>query len=107
MGVECTSCGANNREGARFCRGCGHRLTPAPAPVAVDTRAAATEGWPITEPTPLPEKQRTSSPAGDEKTVAISRPPAPRPAVRRPAPVPPLRSPPPLCRVDLPRDGAS
>ncbi|VTU39329.1 hypothetical protein RA8CHR_06191 [Variovorax sp. RA8] len=87
MGVECASCGAKNRDGARFCRGCGHRLAPAPA--ATDPRLA-TEGWPITEPTPLLESPQTRSSPADEKTVVLSRSPAPPPPVpHSAAPVPP------------------
>ncbi|VTU39857.1 hypothetical protein H6CHR_05621 [Variovorax sp. PBL-H6] len=86
MGMECASCGAKNRDGARFCRSCGSRLEPASA--ATDANAPTPEEWPITEPTPQLESPLTGSAAANEKTVAISPSPAPQPPVRHPAPVP-------------------
>lgn len=89
MAEECASCGTQNRDGARFCKGCGHRLM-AVAMAANDRVASA--GWPITERTPLPEEvpQKKSSSAADERTVVPSRSPsAPSPVPARPAPVPP------------------
>jgi len=87
MGVECASCGAQNRDGAKFCKACGHRLVV--VAVAANDRVAPAE-WPITERMPLPEAvAKRSSSAADETTVAIGRSPAPPRVPTRPAPLPP------------------
>ena len=92
MPVVCASCQTENRDGAKFCRGCGHRLSPAPA--ASTRRPEADDGWPITERMALAEVPATTASANDETTVLIGRPPAPTPpAPPRPAVPPP--SPPP------------
>jgi hypothetical protein len=95
MALECASCRTQNRDGAKFCKGCGHRLV-AVAGVANDGVAPA--GWPITDRMPLPPAMERSSAAADETTVAIGRSPAPpsrvptRPATLPPSP-PPVRAP--------------
>jgi class 3 adenylate cyclase len=60
--VTCSSCGTENREGARFCRACGAALArtcPNGHPVAADARfcddcGAAVEGVPATNATSRP-----------------------------------------------------
>ena len=90
MAVVCASCQTENRDGAKFCKGCGRRLiSPPPASSApAEERATDGDGWPITERMPL-----SHGPAADEVTVvtgatAFSPPPAPRP---EPAPRPRAR----------------
>ena len=100
MAVPCAACQAENRDGAKFCKGCGHRLAAAPA----GTSSGTDDGWPVTERMPLPAAPvRAPVAAADEVTVVMgatrSRVPAaplqpapgprPQPAARVPKPVPP------------------
>ncbi|MDB5827285.1 MAG: hypothetical protein JWQ73_1505, partial [Variovorax sp.] len=58
MAVVCPACGTENRDGARFCKGCGGKLAPESK---VRTEAAHASEWPATEPAPL---QTSRSPVG-------------------------------------------
>ena len=76
MAVVCPACGIENREGARFCKGCGGKLTPH-SPLRAQVAQAAE--WPATEPAPLERGSsapiRPTSPAlpfEDERTVIVS-----------------------------------
>lgn len=89
MAVTCTDCHTSNRDGARFCRGCGHRLSS----------VAAEEEWPATQRMVFPYEEIQSQ--GAEAAIALplraqrQKPPSPSP--KRPAsadPAPPRRSPP-------------
>ena len=75
MAVVCPACGTENRDGARFCKGCGGKLTSGSTAQAASSHASE---WPATEPAPL----LTSAPARppsptmpfeDEKTVIVGK----------------------------------
>jgi hypothetical protein len=101
MAVVCASCQMENRDGAKFCKGCGHRLVSPPASSApAEERPSGGDGWPITERMPL-----SPAPAADEVTVvmgaAASSPPPPAP---KPKPKPkPIPRPPPAARARAPK----
>ena len=51
--MKCSNCGTENREGARFCKACGERLTiPATAPSARDTTRPDEPSTLVAEPIP-------------------------------------------------------
>ncbi len=79
MTVACADCQTENRDGAKFCRGCGRRLVA----LASAGSAQAAEPWPPTQRLPLPA---SVAPAGlfapEEAGVA---PAMPRPSPARPA----------------------
>ncbi|CAN5877614.1 hypothetical protein BH11PSE13_BH11PSE13_13770 [soil metagenome] len=75
MAVVCPACGTENRDGARFCKGCGGKLTSGSTAQAASSHA---NEWPATEPAPL----LTSGPAHasspnvpfeGEKTVIVGK----------------------------------
>ncbi|CAN7717991.1 zinc ribbon domain-containing protein [Variovorax sp. LjRoot84] len=109
MAVVCASCQTENRDGAKFCKGCGHRLVSQPAPGApapAEERPSGSDGWPITERMPL-----SPAPAADEVTVvmgtaASSPPPPPPPPAPKAGPKPkpkPIPRPPPAVRASAPK----
>lgn len=76
MAVVCPACGIENRDGARFCKGCGGKLT-LHSPLRAQVAQAGE--WPATEPAPLGRGRsapmRPTSPAlpfEDERTVIVS-----------------------------------
>jgi hypothetical protein len=70
MAVVCADCRTENRDGAKFCRGCGHRLvTIAP----VGATPPANDDWPETQRIPLPPPV---APPGLFAAVALKRPKA-------------------------------
>lgn len=91
MPVVCAACGTENREAAKFCRGCGARLAAA-APATTGDESA----WPMTQPSDL------GGSAADERTVILGAPAAaPRPAPSLPPP-PPIATPPAPVRPPAP-----
>ena len=59
MAVVCPACGTENRDGARFCKGCGGRLTSGST---LRAEAAHVSEWPATEPAPLETGKLPASP---------------------------------------------
>lgn len=51
MAVVCADCRTENRDGAKFCRGCGRRLV---AIASAGTKPPPTDDWPETQRIPLP-----------------------------------------------------
>ena len=66
MPVLCPACGTENRNDARFCKGCGGKLSSGSAAGAV---AAHASEWPATEPAPLQKAKGPSEPFEEEKMV--------------------------------------
>jgi hypothetical protein len=59
MAVVCPACGTENRDGARFCKGCGGRLTSGST---LRAEAAHVNEWPATEPAPSEKGKLPASP---------------------------------------------
>lgn len=91
MPVLCPACGAENRNGARFCKGCGGKLTSGSAVGAAAVHAGE---WPATEPAPLQTAKGPSEPFAEEKMVITG--PTPQvsrlPAESRVSAAPPTNS---------------
>lgn len=69
MSVVCPSCGTENRDGARFCKGCGGKLTSGSAPRAETVLAS---DWSATEPAPLHLSKTRSARVEEERTIIVS-----------------------------------
>jgi hypothetical protein len=52
MAAICADCRTANRDGAKFCKGCGHRLKLAPPANATEIRPDVDEDWPATQRMP-------------------------------------------------------
>ena len=53
MAAICADCRTANRDGAKFCKGCGHRLKLAAPANATEIRPDVDEDWPATQRMPL------------------------------------------------------
>lgn len=80
----CPHCGAQMREGARFCAQCGQPMSTLPAPTAAPTNMEE----PVVEATmPMPQFSGSSQPVSEEPTATepmVTEPMAAEPAVARP-----------------------
>jgi len=91
MAAICADCRTANRDGAKFCKGCGHRLKLAPPIDAAETRSDVDDDWPATQRMsmrheldrvddlpPSPESrapsQRTPPKSGDRRPNSESAP---------------------------------
>ncbi len=98
MTVLCPACSTENREGARFCKGCGGKLAGAL------TSPAVQDDWATTAPAPLREASTSpglfdpsvsASGAGEKTVIGAAGGRAPQPLPRRPElPAAPHRAPP-------------
>ena len=70
MAVVCGVCSTDNRDGARFCKGCGAKLKTAGASASVPDPLS---DWPSTAPVPLSklETPALSGPVDDEATLIL------------------------------------
>ena len=95
MAVVCGACSTENRDGAKFCKGCGARLAPVNGAVSAAVSANGTPGeWPATEPVPL----RPAAARPEDTTVIVGAVSAPR----SPTSLPPTPTPPPPPLVSTP-----
>lgn len=49
MAAICADCRTANRDGAKFCKGCGHRIRIAPPDNPAESRSDLDEDWPATQ----------------------------------------------------------
>lgn len=73
MAMVCGDCRTENRDGAKFCKGCGRRLV---ALAAAETKHTAQEDWPETQRMPLPPAARAGSNSAVPSRKAVSMPAA-------------------------------
>src|SRR5579862_2741951 len=78
MAAICADCRTANRDGAKFCKGCGHRLRIAAPVIAVKPRSDIEEDWPATQRMSMRhelDRVEDLPPTPDSRAPSLPRPP--------------------------------